>query len=536
MIASAAPRPAPGGRRDVLEALPHGLLLTDPADRVVYANPPMAALAGCAAAALVGLPAAEVLPATESAWLRPTGTAAAEGVELELRRRDGGRVWVLVHAAPLAGGGWVRLVADIGERKHAESDQARLQQALTHAASEWQLTFDAVETPLLVIGADGRVARLNRAAQRLAGRGFTELIGRPLAGLGAGEPWRTAAELVRSTADRSGPRSASAREPSPGTGAKTSAGTGASPSAGTGAGRVWDLAASVTARPGEGGERIIVVMRDITGLVQLQESLRRSEVMSALGTLVAGVAHEVRNPLFGLSAVLDAFESRFGDQEAQRSYLDLMHEQVRRLNALMQQLLDYGKPPASERAPADPAEVAAEAAAGCAPLAAERGVEVAVEPGPGVPAVAMDRPRMVQAFRNLIDNAILHSPRGGRVRVALAAAADPEGDSGEECGGEDGGAARRWVAARVEDRGPGIPEEDRLRVFDPFFSRRRGGTGLGLSIVLRVVEQHGGRITAGNLPEGGAVMELLLPVAEPAGPPAEPAPAEQERYPAEPEG
>ncbi len=522
MTASAAPLPAPGGRRDVLEALPHGLLLTDPDDRVVYANPPMAALAGCAAAALVGLPAAEVLPATESAWLRPTGTAAGEGVELELRCRDGGRVWVLVHAAPLAGGGWVRLVADIGERKHAESDQARLQQALTHAAREWQLTFDAVETPLLVIGADGRVARLNRAAQRLAGRGFTELIGRPLAGLGAGEPWRTAAELVRSTADRSGPRSASAHEPSPGTGARTSAGTGA--------GRVWDLAASVTARPGEGGERIIVVMRDVTGLVQLQESLRRSEVMSALGTLVAGVAHEVRNPLFGLSAVLDAFESRFGDQEAQRSYLDLMHEQVRRLNALMQQLLDYGKPPASERVPADPAEVAAEAAAGCAPLAAERGVEVAVEPGPGVPAVAMDRARMVQAFRNLIDNAILYSPRGGRVRVALAAATDPDG-GGDDDRREDGGAPRRWVAARIEDRGPGIPEEDRLRVFDPFFSRRRGGTGLGLSIVLGVVEQHGGRITAGNLPEGGAVMELLLPAAEPAGTPAEPA-----RPPAEPEG
>ena len=512
MLLFTAPSLAPEQGRAALDCLPQALLLTDSDDRVVYVNPRLAALARCRPVAAVGLPAAELLaPPAGAAWPRPAPASARDGAEgdrdgggdrgvevaeIELGRRDGSRFWALVHAAPRPGGGWVRLVADIGERKDAESDQARLQAALTHAAREWQLTFDAVETPLLVAGRDGRVTRLNRAAQKLAGREFPELVGRAVADLGASEPWRTAAALIGHAVGRRGSRSVSTHDAADG--------------------RSWELAASLYTGPESGDDRVIVVMRDVSGLVRLQESLRRSEVMSALGTLVAGVAHEVRNPLFGLSAVLDAFESRFGDQEAHRSYLLLVKDQVQRLNALMQQLLDYGKPLALELAPGRLEEAAAEAAAGCAALAGGRGVEVTVDAAPGLPAVPMDRAGMVQAFQNLIDNAVLHSPRGGRVRVVLAAGA----------GGGAPGRLGGWVTGRIEDAGPGFRPEDLPRVFDPFFSRRRGGTGLGLSIVQRVVEQHGGRITAANRPGGGAVMELLLPAAPPAAEPAAAEPAE----------
>jgi signal transduction histidine kinase len=495
MLVVTAPLLALEQGRAALDGLPQGLLLTDDGDRVVYANPRLAALARCEPAAAVGRPVAELLaPPAGTAWPRPAPAGGDGGgviggtevAEIELGRPDGSRFWALVHAAPRPGGGWVRLVADIGERKHAESDQARLQAALTHAAREWQLTFDAVETPLLVAGRDRRVTRLNRAAQRLAGRDFPDLVGREVTDLGGGEPWRTAAALIAHAVGRRGSRSVSTHDAA--------------------TGRSWELAASLYTGPESGGDRVIVVMRDVSGLVRLQESLRRSEVMSALGTLVAGVAHEVRNPLFGLSAVLDAFESRFGDQEAHRSYLALVKAQVQRLNVLMQQLLDYGKPLALELTPGRLEEAAAEAVAGCAALAGGRGVEVTVDAAPGLPAVPMDRAGIVQAFQNLIDNAVAHSPRRGRVRVVLAAGA----------GGGAPGRLGGWVTGRVEDSGPGFRPEDLARVFDPFFSRRRGGTGLGLSIVQRVVEQHGGRITAANRPGGGAVMELLLPAAPPA--------------------
>jgi signal transduction histidine kinase len=103
---------------------------------------------------------------------------------------------------------------------------------------------------------------------------------------------------------------------------------------------------------------------------------------------------------------------------------------------------------------------------------------------------------MVQVFQNLLENAIQHAPRGGRVAFRAEPAAE----------GEPGGL--RFV---VEDAGPGFEPDDLPHVFEPFFTRRRGGTGLGLSIVQRIVEQHQGEIVAGNRPEGGAVVTVTLP-------------------------
>jgi signal transduction histidine kinase len=120
----------------------------------------------------------------------------------------------------------------------------------------------------------------------------------------------------------------------------------------------------------------------------------------------------------------------------------------------------------------------------------------------------MDRGRIVQVFRNLLENSLQHAPQGGRVEVE----AGPTVDAG-----------LAWALCRVTDSGPGFSPEDLPRVFEPFFTRRRDGTGLGLSIVQRIVEQHGGRISAGNLPQGGAVMEVRLPVA-PAAPRQAPGP------------
>ena len=112
------------------------------------------------------------------------------------------------------------------------------------------------------------------------------------------------------------------------------------------------------------------------------------------------------------------------------------------------------------------------------------------------PRVGAVRRRLLIALQNLIQNAIQHTPRGGEVTVEV-----------EEL--EQGG--RPWVRCRFLDSGTGFKAEDLSRIFEPFFTRRRGGTGLGLSIVQRIVEEHGGRVAAGNRPEGGAVMTLELP-------------------------
>jgi len=231
--------------------------------------------------------------------------------------------------------------------------------------------------------------------------------------------------------------------------------------------------------------------------VRLQASLRRAETMAAMGALVAGVAHEVRNPLFGISAALDAMDARFGARREYERYLSTLRDQVVRLTALMNELLEYGRPSRLDLVPGSVADVLEEAVRACAPLAETRGARIVKRVEDGAASVRMERTRLARVFENILRNALQHSPPGGTVAVETRETP------------EDG---MVWIQCAITDSGPGIPAEDLPQVFDPFFTRRRGGTGLGLSIVQRIVEEHDGRVTAGNGPEGGAVVTVSLPL------------------------
>jgi signal transduction histidine kinase len=240
----------------------------------------------------------------------------------------------------------------------------------------------------------------------------------------------------------------------------------------------------------------VITFRDVTDFTRMQGQLRRAQTLEAMGTLVAGVAHEVRNPLFSISASVDALEAVIGERPEVSECAQLLRSQVTRLNQLMRDLLDYGKPSMLRIAPTHLGDLLRRASRTCVALARDRDVAVEERLAASLPALALDGARVEQVLENLIANAIQHSPRGSRVTVtADLETADP-------------GASVRCV---VEDEGPGLPPEDVAKVFEPFFSRRKGGTGLGLSIVQRIVEAHGGRITAGNREEGGARFVVRMP-------------------------
>lgn len=457
------------------EGFADGLVLLDGAEQILYANPQLGEITDLSPTELRGRPFS-ILLADPPALPRGAELTLGPAQELELKRKDGGRSWAVaeVLTARDALGGPDRKLVTIRGRRGAALEQARLLAVIENAAREWQLTFDTVESVLLVLDPDDRIRRLNRAASVLAGRAYREVLGLHLEDLGAEEPWQTAASLVTAVRRTGASSSAEALNPE--------------------SARTWDLAASLAAGA---GDRIVVVATDISRVVRLQDSLRKSEVMSAMGSLVAGVAHEVRNPLFGISAALDAFESRFGGPEEYRQYLFVLRSQLARLNLLMQQLLDYGRPHELQRTAADAAGLVAEAIANCQPLAERGGVVIESRLASALPPLSVDRGRLLQVLTNLLENAIQHSEPGGVVEIEVESRGAPPA---------------ALVSFVVGDHGPGFAPEDLPRLFTPFFSRRREGTGLGLSIVHRIVEQHGGAIEARNRPGGGAVMEVRLPI------------------------
>ena len=258
---------------------------------------------------------------------------------------------------------------------------------------------------------------------------------------------------------------------------------------------LWVRETARAVRGRDGAPVVLIVCEDITQAKEAEEAVRRSETMAAMGALIAAVAHEVRNPLQGIAITVDDLAGSADVGARHREEVAALGEHLGRLQRLMQDLLDFGRPPDIRLAPTRLGGVLSASAAACERLATGRGVAIEVTVAPGLPELLLDAGRVEQVFTNLIDNAVRHTPEHSMVSVDAHRTDDPA-----------------WITCVVSDRGEGIRPEDRPRVVEPFFSKRPGGTGLGLAIVRRIVEQHAGSVWADAVPSGGTAIHVLLPV------------------------
>lgn len=364
---------------------------------------------------------------------------------------------------------------DITERMGVEEAQARVRQVIARSAREWRATFDAVDSPILVLDSEAKIMRPNRAARDLAGAPYASLVGAPVQDLGTGALWRAMAEAAKLVRGEGRPASLQVQDPETGT--------------------TWDVSASPLMEPDIGEGVVIVLGRDVSPVVRLQESLRRMETISAMGRLVAGVAHEVRNPLFAISATLDALDAERTADPGRLRYGDMLRAEVRRLTDLMHDLLEYGRPTSPQLEPGSLGPIVERACKASAPIIRERRVRVEQDVPDDLPQVAVDEGRFCQVIQNLVENAAQHSPVGSVVQIRAQAIPGAR------------------VEIQVADTGPGFNPEDIAHLFEPFYSRRRGGTGLGLSIVQRIVMEHGGEVQVSNHSAGGASVLVRVPVA-----------------------
>jgi len=369
------------------------------------------------------------------------------------------------------------IVNDVTERKLHDEKQQSLHRSLQQSAMEWRQTFNAINFPVLIADLAGTIKRSNLAAEQTAGLTANEIIGKTLSELGDQQPWKKAAELIAVVQNNGFPSAVEVRDDS--------------------AGKTWAINLYRINEFGSAGERVILIAQDITKRTELEASLRQSELMSKLGSLVAGVAHEVRNPLFGISSIVDAFETRFSERTEYLRYTRVLRDEIGRLTLLMEELLEYGKPLAGDLFLVSTEEMVARSVRACLPAAEVAKVTLQSEVANSLPKIKIDRRRLSKVFVNLIENAIQHSPAGGLVTIQAERVAD----------GKD-----EWIQCAIKDSGGGILEEDIPKIFEPFFSKRRGGTGLGLAIAHRIMQEHGGQLIASNNPEGGACMIARFPI------------------------
>jgi PAS domain S-box-containing protein len=367
----------------------------------------------------------------------------------------------------------ITVIRDVTARRQAE-------RALRDSEERYRSLAEAAPDMIFIVGRDGRVEYVNTHAARALRARAEDLMGRSLAEVfPAPVSARQLASLQR--VFESG-HALYSENPTP-----------------FGERELWlDTWLVPLVSPDGAVGSVLGVSRDITEKKRLESQLREREKLAAMGSLVGAVAHEVRNPLFALSATVDVMEARLGAVEGLGNYLGRLRQELDRLSALMRDLLDYGRPHTPELVPGSLAPVLQQALEACRPLAEHRSVELESRlPAAGLPEVAFDRGRLIEVFENVIENAVQHSPDGAVVRV----------EAGFEQDG-DAPAVRVWV----NDQGPGFQPQDIPNVFEPFFTQRPGGTGLGLAIAWRIVRDHGGSIEASNPPQGGAQITVTLPL------------------------
>lgn len=369
------------------------------------------------------------------------------------------------------------IINNVTERRLLDERQQHLLASLQQLAIEWRQTFDAIDFPVLIVDLEGTIRRSNAAAEQVAGAHAEQLVGLSVASLGEGQPWRKAAELLGRIRESGSPVSEEIRDET--------------------TGKSWTITPFLVSEFGSVDERAILIAQDITKRTELEASLRQSKMMSLLGSVVAGVAHEVRNPLFGISSILDAFETRFSDRTEYCRYTNVLRDEIGRLTSLMEELLEYGRPFRGDLYPVSLEEMISRSIRACLPAAKAANVTLLNNVRDSLPRIMVERRRLSAVFINLIENAIQHSAPGGVVTI--------EADKVTE-GTQD------WIECAVKDRGRGIQPENVSKIFEPFFSTRRGGTGLGLAIAQKTMEEHGGKLLAGNNPEGGAFVSARFPL------------------------
>ena len=361
------------------------------------------------------------------------------------------------------------------------------------AAPPWESLFSSLGDAVIVLDSAGRITILNPAAEQLIGRPQAQVLGWTCAELFPAMP--AVAEMVSKTyttgqtqARTEEPRLRGSR-PIP-LRLQTSA--------------IWD-------HRGGGIGGTVLTIHDLSYQRTLEEDARRTERLAHLGTLVAGLAHEVKNPLGGIKGAAQLLALKLGDRPEVNEYTDVIVREANRLSRLVDELLMAGAPRPPALAPLNIHKVIQDVIDVVQPELSVSGIVLRTEFDPSLPDTRGDAAQLTQVLLNVIKNAIeamrgTPSANGHRLGIVTRMETDfhlvRRGDG-----------SGKFLRLEIVDTGPGLNSSSSERLFEPFYTTKPRGTGLGLAICQRIISAHGGAIRLENRANGGAVSTINLPLA-----------------------
>jgi two-component system sensor histidine kinase HydH len=239
----------------------------------------------------------------------------------------------------------------------------------------------------------------------------------------------------------------------------------------------------------------VFILNDLSRIRALEREIKHKEKLAAVGTLAAGVAHEVRNPLSSIKGYATYFSSLFDAQPDNKKAANIMAEEVDRVNRVISELLEFARPIKLDLKKTRIFELVDKALRLIKYEADPAGVKISSAVAPDLPEVEVDKDRLTQVLLNVFINAIQAMPSGGTLTVNVKT-------------------VEKRLHFEISDTGGGISAEDQANIFNPYFTTKKSGTGLGLAIAFKIVETHGGTITIESLKDTGTTLVISIPLAQ----------------------
>ena len=365
-------------------------------------------------------------------------------------------------------------------------ENARLYTEVEIGRHRLETLLERLPSGVIAVESDGRISVLNREAARIIGLSPATAAESGLEALPI--ELREALRQVISSGQRANERDDYLR------GAATP--------------RPVRLSASPLPTGSKRGWGALLVVHDLTRVRQLEEEIKQKDALAKIGTLAAGLAHEIKNPLVTLKTFAQLLPSRFDDVDFRNEFAPLVGEEVRRLDRIVNDLLHLARQESVTMTPLRLHPLLEHSLSVARSRHANAGVRFEHRWSASRDDIVGNAELLERAFDHIYTNAVEAMPEG-RVFVTT----ENQDVMAVAPGGGLESDRRPGITIAILDTGPGIPPADRPYVFDPFFTRKAGGTGLGLAVVHRTVELHGGRIVIEDRAGYGAVLLVRLPLA-----------------------